>query len=294
MDNQFSSQTRDGFSVCRVENEAASLAVVPELGARVISLRNERTGREWLWHPEPELKLFTNQAGDDFARSPLAGWDECLPTIAPCRWRDRQLPDHGEVWFRSWSLDESAWETGRIAASVDLAPTPFRFTRSLELRQQQVYAEYTLINRGLEAEHFLWAMHPLFALHKGDRLELTPEIRHHLKGQSWVNSLTFPAGKIACAKSFAGPLTEGWAAIVNDQTNDRLLLEWSPGENPILGLWLTRGGWNGHHHLALEPTSGAPDALDIAVNRWKRAGLIAAGETRTWRITLTLETLNNS
>src|ERR1700690_4239136 len=86
-----------GFSVHVLNNEDVELAVVPELGAKIISLRNLRTGREWLWHPLDKVKLFKNHPGDEFCGSPLAGIDECLPTILPCAWRGRELPDHGEV-----------------------------------------------------------------------------------------------------------------------------------------------------------------------------------------------------
>src|ERR1700760_3089700 len=89
----------NGFDVCRLCNSAVEVVVVPELGAKVVSLKNLSTGREWMYHsPGGQAKLFRNQLGDDFARSPLIGWDECLPTISPCTWRGRSLPDHGEAW----------------------------------------------------------------------------------------------------------------------------------------------------------------------------------------------------
>src|ERR1700735_5370414 len=87
-----------GFAVYMISNLHLELAVVPELGARIISLKNLRTAREWMWHPESGLKLFRNRLGDDFSQSPLVGADECLPTIAACSWQGRELPDHGEVW----------------------------------------------------------------------------------------------------------------------------------------------------------------------------------------------------
>src|ERR1039458_10375594 len=91
-------QQLQGFAVHVLGNDGVELAMVPELGAKIISLKNLRTGREWLWHPHDSLRLFKNQPLDDFAASPLVGMDECLPTILPCSWRGRQLPDHGEVW----------------------------------------------------------------------------------------------------------------------------------------------------------------------------------------------------
>jgi hypothetical protein len=57
--------------------------------------------------------------------------------------------------------------------------------------------------------------------------------------------------------------------------------EWDTKLNCILGFWLTRGGWNGYHHLAVEPTNGAPDALADAA-KTGRCGLIQPGELQSW------------
>ena len=83
------------------------------------------------------------------------------------------------------------------------------------------------------------------------------------------------------AKIFAGPLTEGMAAIVSSDAADRLEFEWDPAENNTLGLWLTRGGWHGHHHFAMEPTNGGNDSLCVAASR-QCCGTVATQETVTW------------
>src|ERR1035437_57344 len=72
---------RDGFDLFILRNAVLELAVAPALGAKVVSLKNLYTGREWLWHPASGLKLFPHQPGDDFSLSTLGAWDECLPTI---------------------------------------------------------------------------------------------------------------------------------------------------------------------------------------------------------------------
>ena len=80
------------------------MAVVPKLGCRVISLRNRRTGREWLVRPVGGLE--TNEYASSFG-SGTQGWDEMFPTINVCRypaypWEGTELPDHGEVWSIPW------------------------------------------------------------------------------------------------------------------------------------------------------------------------------------------------
>ena len=87
-----------GFGARILRSAVLEVVVVPDLGAKVVSLKNLCTGREWMYHPNNIHNLFQNKPNDDFAKSPLVGWDECLPTIAPCTWRGRSLPDHGEKY----------------------------------------------------------------------------------------------------------------------------------------------------------------------------------------------------
>src|ERR1041385_6285269 len=127
-----------GFEVFILGSQEVEVAIVPELGAKIISLKDLRTGREWLWHPVGKRTLFRNHVGDAFQNSPLIGMDECLPTIAPCSWKGRNLPDHGEVWSAAWTLDAAAWESGRLRTSVSLKISPFDFERLIELEGKEV------------------------------------------------------------------------------------------------------------------------------------------------------------
>ena len=274
-----------GFEVYVLRNGGLEVAMVPELGAKITSLKNLRTGREWMWHPDGGLKLFRNRLGDDFSRSPLVGADECLPTVAPCSMNGRQLPDHGEVWSAPWKVDGKAWERGILRTSVELAVSPFDFERTIELRGQQVRFDYRLRNRSMVAERYLWALHPLLALQPGDRLRMPATTRALLDGDAWIDAVDSVIPEGGCSKLFAAPVVEGAAGVYNRQQGDELSLEWDPAENDTLGLWLTRGGWHGHHHLAVEPTNGAPDRLAVAA-REKRCGTIQAAGTKSWNVTL--------
>jgi galactose mutarotase-like enzyme len=280
---------RDGFVLFILRNGHVELAVAPALGAKVVSLRNLRTGREWLSHPASGLKLFRNEPGDKFHHSTLVGWDECLPTIAACTWQDRSLPDHGEAWSRAWDLDAHAWERQVIKTSVRLPVCGLHFARTLELAGHTLHAQYALENPATQPQEFLWAAHPLLALHEGDRLELTDETGQMLDGHSCLESLELQPGSPGYVKLHAGPLRQGRAGVFNARTGDRLTFEWDTAHCDTLGLWLTRGGWHGHHHLALEPAIGAPDSLAVAAGEWKRCGLIPPHGQETWRIQLRLE-----
>ena len=292
------------FAVVGLRTAVAELAIVPELGGRVISIRGRRTGREWCWHqPRPDW-LWANQAYDDFGMSPQAGVDECVPSVARCEWRGRSIPDHGEVWFQNWRLDPAELAAGRLRSTVRLPVSPFVFTRTIRAEASDVFVfEYTLANLSNAAEPFLWSLHPLLNICPGDRLELPAGVRSlRLNGglgvpiafgDTWtypkpfpgvrLNRLEVPGKPPGCVKGFAGPLQEGRAALVNDASGDRLELRWDAQVTPFLGLWLNRGH-AGFHHVALEPTNGAPDSLADAVGKWQQHGSVGPGGTVKWAV----------
>lgn len=265
------------------------VAVVPDLGAKVVSLRNCVSGREWMWHPPGPLRLFRNFPGDDFAAGTLVGWDECLPTVAPCVWKGRDLPDHGEVWAVPWTVDESAWHRGEVSTSLDLPVSPLRFERTIRASGATVYAGYRLTNKTGDRMEYHWAMHPLLAIEDGDRVELPDEARGAARAAGWPDDPDFGGRRPAAAKVYTPPLRIGRASVRNSRTGDGLVLEWDPAENGTLGLWLTRGGWHGYHHLALEPTCGSDDSLAACVRGGGRFGQLAGGGTNEWSVTIRVE-----
>lgn len=276
-----------GYEVHGLRNEAVEIAIVPALGAKVVSLVDLAAGQQWMWHPPAGMKLFDNHLGDDFASGTMTGWDECIPTIAPCHWKGRQLPDHGEVWSMPWSIDPDALEQGMLKTSIALPVSPLRFARAIRLHGNEIRVKYQLENLGNQMEEFLWAMHPLLPVEEKTHMELSEEVMLGLAGEPWLQELDFRSASPACAKAFAGPLGEGRAAVANGPGRGRIEFEWNAESNNTLGLWLTRGGWNGHHHLAIEPTNGAPDSLADAAHAG-RCGLIQPGETKSWYVNVRL------
>lgn len=291
-----------GFQVVGLRTPTAELAMVPELGGRVIGLRGRRSGREWCWHRPDVRWLWPSAPGADFGASPQAGIDECVPSVAACEWRGRRVPDHGEVWFQGWPLDAAERAVGRLTSTVDLPVTPLRFRRTVSAFAEGFRFDYALTNVGSGPEEYVWCVHPLLTIEEGDRLELPAEVNALrvnggigtgpiAHGELWnypepqpgfrLDRLETPGMPRGCIKGFAGPLREGRAAIANERSGARLELRWDVAAAPMLGLWLNRGH-GGFHHVALEPTNGAPDSLAQAVADWKQFGLLAPGATARW------------
>lgn len=299
-------ETHDDFSLIGLTSEQCRVAVVPELGAKILSLCNLRTHREWMWRPPGALRLWKNSEGESFLNSTFVGADECLPTIAPCAWSGRTVPDHGEVWSIPWTLDSDALSKNIIRTTVSLPRSPFFFERSLTINQNKVLLDYRLTNIGSSSEPWLWALHPLLKFEPGDRLELPSRVCELqvyaaqepdfprgklLKWPGPSDGINIPelvlAGENSYLKCFAHPLQEGWARIVNARTNDSLSFRWDLSRNPCLGIWLTRGGFQGWHHPAIEPTNAATDSLAEAAKE-NDLPTLAPGATQTWCVELSV------
>jgi galactose mutarotase-like enzyme len=286
----------EGFEVVGLRTEHLEVEIVPALGARILTLRNRRTGRNWLWRPESR-GLFANQPGDDFSKSTLAGADECLPTLQACSWEGRDLPDHGEVWALPWKLDPSALKEGRVTTWVELPLSPFLFTRTISLIGNMIVLDYEIENCGTEAEKFLWCWHPLFRFEEGDRIEL-PDSSGPLQIEAAMNpdgtrGDLWPMRKLAETEASQGSFLKAFTSAGNGlarliHAEEQLSLRWDPRQLPWFGLWLTRGGWESFHHVALEPTNAARDSLASAVREGIGPEFLDAGGKSRWQLNVSL------
>ena len=300
-------EVEQGHAVQGLRSGRVELRMVPALGGRIIGLRSLDSDREWCWHRPEEQWLWPSAPGSGFGDACQAGLDECVPTVAACEVKGRALPDHGEVWFQCWELDPEALAANILQATVDLPVSPLRFTRTIRADGFGAFRfDYALENLGTESEPFLWSLHPLTTLEPGDRLELPAEVQSLRldgglgafiqRGDVWAYPEPFPGVRLdacevpgmpkGCVKGFAGPLRMGQAALVNGTTGDRLSLRWDAAEVPYLGIWINRGHC-GFHHVALEPTTGAPDSLaEARGDRWGQPRILAPRGTARWSITV--------
>jgi galactose mutarotase-like enzyme len=299
----------DDFDLYTLRSDAVELTVAPGMGAKITSLKSLRSGREWMWRAFDPPRYFLNSLEDGFAQSPLIGVDECLPSIGACAWQGRQIPDHGEAWSRAWELDEEAWARGAILTRLDLPLSPFRFERSIRLEGGDIQLDYRLTNRGRNAEMYLWAIHPLFTIEPGDRIELPDAVRStrlgaaggfpaEMPADSWAWPEPAPGlrldeldrfGDGRCAKLFVDAVDDGYAAVYNPARGERLSLHWDTAENPALGIWICTGIWNGYYQMALEPTNAGAEALDEAAERPDAFKPVPAGSVVRWQLRLRLE-----
>jgi hypothetical protein len=290
-----------------LRSDELEIVVLPEVGAKVYSLRNRCSGREWMWTPPEGATFEPLSLRTPFEQSSLVGADECLPTIAACTWRGRSIPSHGEAWSAVWEIDKLALTHGRLVTRLQLPVSPFWVERTIRVDGNKAIFDYALRNTDFVPQEFMWAFHPLMQIEEGDRLELPgisqllsdSSIGVPLGGRGDMLPWPYPTEGVvlnqldlgrpnAAVKLFTEEHAASSATIQNERTGDALRFDFDPQRVDTLGIWLTRGGWNGYHHLAVEPGIGAPDPLDVAVRGWKRFALVIPDQTYRWQFTITL------
>lgn len=314
---------RTSFRTIELSNGLIACAVLPELGAKILSLRDLRSGREWLWTSD-RLPLARHEYGVSYIReADTGGWDECFPTVAPCQYplepyRGLALPDHGDVWVQAWGT-----EVHRDADRIDLVAScravslPCELTRTLSLPAAAARLElhYSVRNEGSHDIAFIWSAHPLLRIEPGMRLEFPASATFNLysateattlprrEGLQWpmaaarhavpipLDPLPGPDAGIAF-KIWSDRLSEGWTRLV--ATDGALRMTFDVDEIPRVALWLNAGGWTGaggtpYYNLALEPCIGAQDSLAEAICRYRAYAVLRPGERRQWTLTVELE-----
>jgi hypothetical protein len=290
------------FEIHTLSDGASVFSVVPELGGRVVSITAPASGREWLdgWSPAAARRLARPADPADFATGPGAGLDECLPTVLPCAAAGAVLADHGELWNQPVAVVVDPARRS-LRCRWSLRSLPLGFEREISLVPGGLRFAYQIENLAARPTPYQWAWHPLFSFEPGDELSFAPQPTSCCDPQGTV--LPWPAShpgcdlsradlrgvEPQCAKVFVGPL-ETACVRIRSAAGPWLGLEWPVEWAPYAGVWITRGGWRGLHHWAVEPTNIPLDRLADGLLRpdLRRLVMLQPGETRSWQVTVTL------
>ena len=88
-----------GLGAWALDTDVLRTIIVPELGAKIVSLFDKRNQLEWLVGPgeRPFKKV---PYGAAFTDQDMSGWDEMFPTIVACEYPGPG-ERHGSVFARS-------------------------------------------------------------------------------------------------------------------------------------------------------------------------------------------------
>ncbi len=310
----------NGFDSIHVHTGVVELIFIPELGGKISSLRDTRTGREWLWrHPRLPYKRVSH--GSSYVReADTGGWDECFPSVSACEypsapWQGAAIQDHGELWSQSpvFEIEEHAGSAA-IRTTWQGNALPYTFTRTIHLAAGSacLRVDYGVMSQSDQPINFVWCIHPLLAIEPGMELRLPPAARFNVAGSfpsdllssNIVSGYPFSASGLdlprlpardagISLKIWSDPLRAdaAWAALA--ARDGELRMRWDASLLPQLAVWMNLGAWAGdggtpYFNLGLEPCIGAQDSLADAVTQYGVYASLAPRESKAWWLEIDL------
>jgi galactose mutarotase-like enzyme len=305
-----STSSKTALVAVELANSYIAASFLPELGAKMNSLKSVASGREFLLQP-PECPYRRANHGASFAAYDTSGFDDCCPTVKECIYPEdafagKKLPDHGDLWSASWQCTVRDQE---LLFETEGKSLPYRFRKSVRLEANVAILKYEIGNTGSEEFGFLWAAHPLLAVEASCRIVLPGEVSQLfvewsrgerlgkfgdtcgwpvtvVKGGQQVNlSELHTTNACTADKLFATRLRRGTCAVCYPQTEEAIVFHFDPRDLPYLGIWICQGGWpspeRGHFTVALEPCTGFPDSLREAMHRGS-CDVLEPGQKKKW------------
>jgi len=305
----------DSLSMIELENEAIKIALIPDLGGKIVQLSRKETGTAFLKESDVDLSVYARpQLGDAFLPPYASGFDECFPNISPSMYQFKgdilKLPDHGELWTQPWNFEHNSdeitlWTRGNMLN--------YRFAKHVKLKDSGLEITYELESFEEVPFDYIWSAHPLLQISEGDELLLPEEISEVVVNASsdpslgtLGDTLSWPKlfGKDSdinfnyvqpknlgfAAKLFSNRLSEGRVGIYKKQSDESLLFSFDVNQVPYLGIWLCYGGWPegdtpDDYTLAVEPCSSRPDSLEKAC-QWGEQQKISPSTIKCWQLEL--------
>jgi hypothetical protein len=287
-----------------IENNSLRVDVWPNYGGKVTSVIDKADGYELMFNYPTELPE-TPAYDIPYGNGWYAGWDECFPAVAPSKYIGHpydgiSVPDHGEMW--GVPVTTAVPTKDGIATVWHGLRFGYRVTRKLYLDGPSLTAEYTLVNLSPFDFKFVWALHSLMSLEKSAVLDM---------GASHLYRLSHDAGGADIQQPFDWPTTpdgvdltkldslppkRGWKVFSADRIDAPMVVRYPTRKRTLQieyssedelaaywGIWIKSGGWAGHRHFAVEPTTGRFDQLDRSIKDGS-AGIVGPAGRKNWSV----------
>jgi galactose mutarotase-like enzyme len=296
-----------------------AVRILPQEGGRVESLRSPISGLEFLTQSQRQGRYPEPSQDRLFQDGPCAGIEECLPTVGPCRTREDEdkIPDHGDFWQLPWTTLE--YTDTSLSLQARGFSKPLLFSKTFNVEGCALRINYQIENPTDTDIPCLYACHPLFAVSRGDRIVLPPEVdqvsmfysRSNRLGPSgqkigWPNphieinlDVADSANTGFAEMLYTDRLGVGRCGIYRTAEKQGLLMSFSAEVLPYVGIWLCYGGWPEgaanpkQYAVALEPTFAPVNTLTTA-EALGLAKILRPGKTIKWEIAFAITDTDTS
>jgi galactose mutarotase-like enzyme len=291
-----------------IENEKLRVVVLPDLGGRIISLIYKPTEAEFAWHcPDVPFKKPDHQ----IEYENVSGFFDCLPTTDPCTFKEKKLPAAGEVAFEPWNVLKAEKRLSGVTLKMDCTCKiyPLRINKEVSLNKDEsiLRLRYTIRNLSDEKLEYNYSAHNTMQVSPHHRIILPHEVMKVKHGFSTTDRLGKPGDEVSWPQAmdkngrtvdiskigspcdgfgeslYTPRLKERWAAVLNEARKEAIAFSWSGEALPYLQIWANNGGWRRYYHAALEPSTGRPDNLEMAVSQWKEYATLEPKQKVTWK-----------
>jgi galactose mutarotase-like enzyme len=279
----------ENLRVIQLENDWISVSILPQVGAKILTLIDRRNNRNLLWE-NPRIRPQIYPIDANFDNYWCGGWDDAYPTADACVHQGEPFPNLGELRSLSWSVEELKADKakGTVRLSTYGPISAIKATKTISLAGREVQMSFAIESLSPIPLDFMWGTHPAFAVEAGTRLIIPA--RTGIVGQSNHPSLGTPGERylwpliqgtdmsvvpdisagINCGH-YATDLEDGWFAV--ETKGSGILYEFPLEKCPHLWLWLVYGGWRGYHHAVVEPWTGYPVNLAQAFEQGRHSQL---------------------
>jgi hypothetical protein len=276
----FNHSIRDGCELLRLRSPQLEVEIAPELGGRIVQIRNLGSGHRFLWN-NTKLPLAAKPPGSEYDPNFYGGIDELIPTGIPEVVDGIACADHGELWTIALNWE---WRDEQLILERRLPLFGLLYERRMTLQSDapMIDLHYRIRNATNEIRHFSWTLHAALAVEAGDTIECSAE-------KARVADLAY--SRFATLEPFAWPVIEGQHADIvppKDGKCDyfylyelkygriawirpqRLRFEYQFNTSifPFAMIFATYGGFLGHYTVLLEPCTAMP----LSVNEAKATG----------------------
>lgn len=291
-----------GLQTVILENEFLRIDVFPQAGAKIYNFIDKQLDYNFMWH-HPRIELSQVPLGLSYDDHFSGGWDELFPNDAPGLFQGTMLPDHGELWCRSWDYDviKDTPEEVVLYLCHRGAVTSSIVEKWITLRADELSVRFhhKITNIGKDPIDFLWKLHPALNATKYHRVDV-PGARSEFVGPEWsrldnpIMNFQWPIARNSKGEEvdlrsvlpiesgkrdfvYVSELREGWCALTDTKNHVGFALKFPLNIFPYVWLFMPAGGWRDIHTVILEPCTAYPKDLNIAVKQGSIAHL-APGE----------------
>ncbi len=299
-----------------VEADALRAVFLPACGAKLASLTDLRTGREFLVQaPGETYKKLSYDS--DYVAAECSGCDDMFPTIDiwyydRFPWQGARMPDHGEVAGLPWQTETEA--DGRLHMWVYGVRFPYRLDKWISVQDGSLLIEYAARNLSPFGMDFLWAAHTMVNAEPDAEIFVPyPDSAPATIVFSTDEKFGKPGHKVAWpfairrdhtavnlrsvgARSLKGnnykyyfdePMPEGKFGYYYPSDRTRLTMEVPADTVPYLSFWINEGSFKDFFNIAPEPCTGSWDHPGAAKTR-KQASVLPGNGEYKWHLRFTV------